>query len=303
LDDAAVSARHGLKCARDAQVRRTLVRCLNVLALCHWQQGRNVEAQRILEQSLRHARTLHDGRAETTALGNLASVEKALGRYERARVLMLEVLERQRELGDWIGVVVRLNDLAALHQARQEWAPALGYLQEGLALSERHALAFVRPHLLVNLALLSFFDGRLDDAERIGRQVLDEGRAAANRQVEATALLHLVRVAVKRGRLAEARALLCEAIALTTATQIVPMQLDAVFCFAEILAAAGDGHDAAALFRYYIERPDLEPGDRALGEAGLVGLPEATAPDTPLPALLAQILLRAQAMDAAAQAR
>ena len=82
-------------------------------------------------------------------------------------------------------MVVRLNDLAALHQARVEWTPALAHLREGLQLSEHHGLAFVRPHLMVNLALVSFFDGRLDEAEQIGRQVLDESRAAANRQVEA----------------------------------------------------------------------------------------------------------------------
>jgi tetratricopeptide (TPR) repeat protein len=187
LDEAAASARRGLKLARDARRKRTLVRCLNVLGLCHWHWGRNREALRILEQSWRHARDLRDLRAETTALGTLATVEKTLGDYERASELMLQVLDRQRELGDWIGVAVRLNDLAALHQARGQW-PALRYLQEGLAISEQHGIAFVRPHLMINLALVSFFDGRLDDAERIGQQVLAEARHAANRQAEATAL-------------------------------------------------------------------------------------------------------------------
>ena len=290
LDEAAASARRALKLARDARRKRTLVRCLNVLGLCHWHWGRNREALRILEQSWRHARDLRDLRAETTALGNLATVEKSLGHYERAGELMLQVLERQRELGDWIGVAVRLNDLAALHQARGQWAPALRYLQEGLSVSEQHGIAFVRPHLMINLAMVSFFDGRLDDAERIGQQVLAEARHAANRQAEATALLHLVRVAVRRSDLDAARTLLVDALAVTGAMASVPMQLDGVFCYAEIVAAGGDSRTAAGLMRYYVARPELEPGDRAVAEASLAGMPgDAPAPDLPLEALLGQI--------------
>jgi ATP/maltotriose-dependent transcriptional regulator MalT len=203
---------------------------------------------------------------------------------------MLQVLDRQRELGDWIGVAVRLNDLAALHQARGQWAPALRYLQEGLSVSEQHGIAFVRPHLMINLAMVSFFDGRLDDAERIGQQVLVEARHAANRQAEATALLHLVRVAVRRKDLAAARTLLVDALAVTGAMASVPMQLDGVFCYAEIVVAEGDSRTAAGLMRYYVARPEVEPGDRALAETSLAGLPaDAAAPDLPLEALLGQI--------------
>jgi hypothetical protein len=143
---------------------------------------------------------------------------------------------------------------------------------------------------MVNLAMVSFFDGRLDDAERIGRQVLAEARHTANRQAEATVLLHLVRVAVRRADLASARALLLEALAAAGAMASVPMQLDGVFCCAEIAAAEGDAHSAAALMRYYVARPELEPSDRALAEASLAGLPaDASAPELSLDALLEQI--------------
>jgi predicted ATPase len=133
LDDAASWARQGLKRAREAAADGARLRCLNVLGLCHWQWGRQREAKRIIEQSLRLARARTDARAVAVALGNLASVEKALGDYERARELMLEVLARQRELGDWVGVAVRLNGLAHLHQARGQWAQARAFLDEGLA--------------------------------------------------------------------------------------------------------------------------------------------------------------------------
>jgi hypothetical protein len=68
------------------------------------------------------------------------------------------------------------------------------------------------------------------------------------------------------------------------------MQLDGVFCYAEIVAASGDSRTAAGLMRYYVARPEIESGDRALAEASLVELSaDAPAPDLPLEALLGQI--------------
>ena len=288
LDDAAASARLGLKLARQAHRRRAMQRCLNVLGLCHWQWGRHLEALRLFEQGLRHARAGHDARAEASMLGNLALAEKSLGHYGRAQALHLDVLQRQRALGDWVGVAIRLNDLAALHQANAEWDTALPYLREGLALCEQHGIAFVRPHLMVNLATVSLFAGKLDDAESVGAQVLADARAEGNRNVENDALLHLVRVAVRRRDLTQARSRLAEAIRAAVAVGTQAQQLDALFCGAEILAADGDVPRAAGLMRFYIARPEVESGDRAVAEKIWAALQcDAEAPTLPLPALLA----------------
>ena len=94
--------------------------------------------------------------AAVIALGNLSIVEQAMGNYERARELMVEVLGRTRELGDWVGVGIRLNSLAHLHQTRGEWKLARAYIEQGLEVAEKHAITFIRPHLLVNLAHVAF---------------------------------------------------------------------------------------------------------------------------------------------------
>jgi hypothetical protein len=95
---------------------------------------------------------------------------------------------------------------------------------------------------------------------------------------------------VRREDLEAARTLLADALAVTGAMASVPMQLDGVFCYAEIVAAGGDARTAAGLMRYYVARPEVESGDRALAEASLVGLPaDAPAPDLPLEVLLGQI--------------
>jgi len=284
LDDAAASARQALRLARTTASAEARLRCLNVLGLCHWQWGRLAEARRLLEQTLRLARAGNQARAIAIALGNLANVDKDLGHYERARAGMLEVLERQRALGDWLGVAIRLNNLASLHQARHEWNEARVFLDEALAVAARHGIAFVRPHALVNLALVDFFTGDLEAAAHHGRGALAEARAVANRNVEATALLHLVRVAVRQGALEEARTGVRQALACALAMGSVPLQLDAVFGHAEIAAATGERAAAADLLRWYLARPEVAPGDRAVAQASLDALdaPAAKAdPDLP----------------------
>jgi predicted ATPase/DNA-binding SARP family transcriptional activator len=304
-DAAAASARRALKLARASRNVDALSRSLNVLGLCCWQTGRQDEARRFLEQTLRLARERADTRAEVIALGNLCNVEQATGNYERARALMLDVLERVRALGDWIGVAIRLNGLAHLHQSRGEWSLARGYLGQGLEVTERHSIAFVRPHLLVNLAHVEFFAGDHAEAERVAHLALASAREETNGVVEATARLLLVRLLVRRRAFDEARAQLRDAVACASTSGAVGLELDAVFCFAELRAAQGSRDEAAALMRFYIARPEIEPADRALAQAELDRL--GASRDAPMPsdhaALLAQIAALTPGPSAASRER
>ena len=296
-DDAIATARRALKLARASGSRVARLRSLNVLGLCSWQAGRPHEAKRFLDQSLVLARESNDPRAAVVALGNLGVIEQALGNYVRAGELMTEVLGRARELGDWAGVTTRLTSLAHLHQIRGEWDLARRCIEEGLALCDQHAITFTRPHLLVNLAHIAFFTSDFDEAERVARRTVVEARHDDNGNVETTALLLLVRLAVRRREFDAARALTRDAIAIAARSGSLGLELDAVFCFAEVLAGEGARREAAALMRYYIARPEIEPGDRALVQAELDRL-GADAGDAPPPvidiaALLARIVEQA----------
>ena len=297
-DDAIASARQALKLARAAGSRVARLRALNVLGLCCWQAGRLGEAKRFLEQSLALAREGKDARAAVIALGNLGVVEQAMGNYERARALMIEVLGRAREIGDWVGVATRLTSLAHLHQIRGEWQQARDYIEQGLEITEQHAIAFIRPHLLVNLAHVAFFTSDFDEAERVAHLALIEARDEGNGNVATTALLLRVRLAVRRRAFNEARVLVCEAVDGARRTGSVGLELDAVFCFAEVLAGEGATRDAAALMRYYIDAPGIEPGDRAVAQAELDRLGTdaagAVASSLDLDALLASIVEQAR---------
>jgi predicted ATPase/DNA-binding SARP family transcriptional activator len=297
-DEAISTARRALKLARAAGNRAARLRSLNVLGLCSWQAGRPGEGKRFLQQSLRLARDIGDARSAVIALGNLGVVERAMGNYEQAREVMVEALARTRELGDWVGVAIRLNGLAHLHQSRGEWDLARDCIRQGLEVSEAHAIAFTRPHLLVNLAHVEFFTSQFDEAERVARQALAEARDEGNGNVETTALLLLVRLAARRRAFADARAFVGEAIDGARRTGAVGLELDAVFCFAEVLAGEGAKRDAAALMRYYIERSEIEPGDRAVAQAELDRLggdaAGTVAPTLDIDTLLTQIVERAR---------
>ena len=306
-DDAIATARRALKLARASGNRVARLRSLNVLGLCSWQAGRPREAKRFLDQSLVLARESNDARAAVIAMGNLGVIEQAMGNYDRARELMTEVLGRAREIGDWAGVTTRLTSLAHLHQIREEWDLARRCIEEGLALCDRHAITFTRPHLLVNLAHVAFFTSDFDEAERVARKTVVEARHDDNGNVETTALLLLVRLAVRRREFDAARALIRDAIAIAARCGSMSLELDAVFCFAEVLAGEGARRDAAALMRYYIARPETEPGDRALVQAELDRLGtdagDAPPPTLELAALLGSIVAQASRTSPSALSR
>ena len=303
LDEAESSARHGLRLARLAGHRGALVRCASVLGTCCWQRGRHAEAQRLLQQAARLAKSGGDRRGAGLATHNLSLVEKALGHHDRAAELMREWIAEQREQGEWLRLAMGLSNLAYVQQAQGKWSEAQACLEEGLALCEARDLVMPRPALLANLAHNHTMSGRLDDAERVCAHLLEESRRKALADVEATALNQRVRVAILRADWPLARARLAEAAARAATLGIEYVALDCVLSHAKVLCGEGRAAEAAPLLRGLLARPDLEPVDRAEAEACLAALPAALqAADAPPEAASEPLLRRVVAELAAASA-
>jgi len=273
LDEAAAHARQAIRFAREAGQRGALIRCLSVLGTCCWQWGRHADAKRYLDQALRHALAHHDARGAAMVQGNLALVEKALGNHARARSMLVDWLTAQREMRDWLRVAAGLNNLAYACMALGEWDEARVALEEGLALCEQHGLSLPRPSLMVNLASVHTAGGRCDAAEATAREVLAVAQANGLADVAAAALNQLVRVAIRRGDIADARSRLHSAARAAASTGNEEAQLDSVFCFARILAAGDRPGDAAPWLHFCLTRPHFEPVDRAVANALLADLP------------------------------
>jgi predicted ATPase len=293
LDEAATAARQGIRLARRANSRAALVRCLSVLGTCCWQRGRNEEGRRLLLQAARHAGASGDVRGEAVAIHNLALVEKALGNHPRAAELMEGWVQSQRDQGEWLRVAMGLSNLAYVYQAMGDWARAQRCLEEGLALCEAKDLAMPRPAILANLAHNHASSGKLDDAEAVSSELVDEAHRKGLADVEGTARNQLVRIEILRGDYAAARERLREAVDLARRLGIEYIQLDCVLSFAKVLAGERRGSEALPLLRYLLARPNLEPVDRRDAEACLQRLSPAVrdvaVPDLPVDALLVRI--------------
>ena len=164
---------------------------------------------------------------------NLALVEKALGNHDRAAQLMRDWIVSQREQGEWLRVAMGLSNLAYVYQAQGEWRLAQACLEQGLALCDAHDLALPRPAILANLAHNHAMSGKLDEAERVSRELVAEAHGKGLADVEATALNQLVRVAICAAIWPLARARLRDAVERAATLSIEYIRIDCVLSLRE----------------------------------------------------------------------
>lgn len=110
-------------------------------------------ATELLEAALRRAQADGDRAAEAGALDQLGMLMhfQALDRDregaepEAEEALFQRALTIRRELGDQAGVAASLFGVGMVHQVlRRDWATAMPYFREALALAEEHADALLR---------------------------------------------------------------------------------------------------------------------------------------------------------------
>lgn len=300
LVEAAANARQGMRLARIGGNASALRQCLRSLGICCWHWGRNVEAKRIVRRLLALTEATGDAERVATARMLLAVIEKALGRYDVARGLLLEGLAHERARGSWGSAGFHLANLAALQYQLgvaqlpgADWQLARGYLDEAFALCQAHDLAHVRSYLLINLALVEYHDGSLDVAQRVGQQALEHAQAGAVGDVEVFALLHLARVALRQTRAGVARSRLGDAVVRARSLRSNRLQLACLLCLAELRATRGDYAGAASLGHYFVARTELDAIDRAMARQILAGIDlDAAVPiDDALDALMRRVLI------------
>ncbi|MEX1369122.1 MAG: serine/threonine-protein kinase [Nannocystaceae bacterium] len=163
--------------------RRLYEEALNTAGVVAQLSGRSAEAEAIFERALEHTRVTYGDRHTKVALrlNNLAVAEANNGDRRGAREHLVEALAIEREVlgsrhlsvGDALmnlaGVQHRDRPddaLAAVDEARAIYAAALGE-----AATKTLAADLARGHIAAQL-------GRVDEAERIYRQVLDQQRRA-----------------------------------------------------------------------------------------------------------------------------
>lgn len=270
--------------------------CTSILGTATARQGRLDDARRWFERALHLATEAADVTHRAATLDNLALIERIRGRLDESLALYHQGLRLHREAADAGGEAQCLNNLGVVHVLRGEHAAARGLLHEARGLCERHGLASTRSMVEVNLANIALFDGDGATARAHAERALEISLDNRQPGCATDARLVLCSVAIAFGELEQAQAQLRDALEAALAIGRAPLLVQAVRCFAELIAARGETAAAARAMAFALaQRTGLVGRERQHAEQLLRrwgAAPEAL-PHWPGPALepLAERLL------------
>jgi tetratricopeptide (TPR) repeat protein len=158
-------------------------RALGNVAELAWVQQDLPGMRAALEEMLRIARELNDGRLIAGALswlGNLTSVEE--GSLETLRTLSEERLATCRQLGDEASIAAALSTLAWVSSAEGDGGAAQKLLEESLAIQRRLGNEYGIVEALANLAVVLRQEGDLSGAQARLEEALAIQRGLGERQ-------------------------------------------------------------------------------------------------------------------------
>lgn len=246
--------------------------------------SRHEEALRYFEQAL--AAKPPTPRNEATTLANMGIAHRFLGRYGRAKELLLRSLELRRNAGDTRGVGQSLNHLGMLSRAAGRYQEALDHYRESLALRREvgdrqgeaqtlNNIAAVHGELGQHEKAIEMYAAALETASGIGYAVqvgLSEKNIASNltqlgrdadalprlqaalgvfrkmdrRSMIGQTLLEIGQVHLRAGRLGEARAALDEALEFARTTREPELTASVLESSGNLLMRSGSADEALA---------------------------------------------------------
>ena len=298
--EACEAAMRALAATRD---RDTRLQCQKVLGSCCLRLGRLEDARRHYQQALKESPASTDPHNAAATLGNLALVEKALGRYDESLRLAMQSLVQYRRLGNVAGEALCLSQLGTLQMDRGEHDAAATHFKAGLDLCDRHGLVSTRGFILANLTELAMKAGDTDTAESYGHRALEVAALIHNRANVCWLELQFVRIALRRGDPAAARNHLRTSLDIAMAIGRPSLQLAGVCCFAEILVAQGERDCARRVLAFAAGHPSMIPQERddareRLAKWGAVDAPEPAWPGIELGELIHRIVVETDAAHA-----
>ncbi len=263
---------------------------LNDLGLLRIAKGDYRLAEAHFLRALEVRRTIErgDGLNVANTMADLSIAYRDMGRFdeakdllERARTIYRQHRERTNEREHVMEPIV-LNRLALIYQIRGPFGPAIGLLEEAIALTRK---LFGNDHInvfgyMTNLGSTYRALGRYAEAETSYREALEgyERVLGAERNTTITAVGNLGLLLVSEGRFVQGRALLQRALDVELKTAG-----EASFVAAELSAGLGDAalkagmpEEARRHYLHAIDRFARNTGTETIDRAGsLRGLGEA----------------------------
>lgn len=281
--EAEAAAAQGLEVARRHDDLATELQAAKVLGATSYRQGRMAEAAQRFESVRRLAGELGDVPSVAAALANLSIIARSTGRLDEALDLSTQACRLHRELGNAAGEALSLNNRGILQMQLGQLEAARAALLEARALCERHQLPTTRSLIENNLADLAWRLGDAPGVERHAREALALTREAGQRGTEALTHHNLMRAALMRGALAEARDALCAGQRLALEIGQPALLAAGAYLFAELLAAQGEPELAGRMLSWAMRLPSMSEDDRRTARIHLQrwGQAESAPPDGP----------------------
>jgi predicted ATPase/DNA-binding SARP family transcriptional activator len=255
-------ATRGLAGAEASGDTATQLQCFQVIGASAARVGRLADARRAFQRVMRLSQEIGDATNVAATLDNLGLIERMLGRFDESLRLYGQALLQHRALGDAGGEALCLNNLGVVHVLRHELDAARDRLLAARALCERHGLPTTRCMIENNLADLAMRGADWATARGHAERALELSATTGQRAVVVEARQVLMRLALKDGDLAgaraELRALLEEALAIGRTVSLT----HAVARFAELLAAQGAADCACRVMGFALQQPGLVGTER-----------------------------------------
>lgn len=173
-------------------------------------QGAYGEAERLLQESLRIARTLADPALTSSALFELGNVANERERLSEARALYEEALALLRRVGDRRGVAMALHNMAVVAEALQDPRGAMRLYEEALALHRELGNRSMEAHTLNGLGIVAQALGDMSAARSRQEQALAIHRSLGDKRGISFSLRELGAIVAQLGELPRAASLLAE---------------------------------------------------------------------------------------------
>jgi DNA-binding SARP family transcriptional activator/tetratricopeptide (TPR) repeat protein len=209
--------------------------------------GRIGEAPSYLMSALRGFEQLGDAHGRTLALAGLAFADRFGGRCEQALARYREVLVGYQEVGDMVGEVDTLTNMAQIHIDRDHYDDAWRLLDQALSRCQLFSAPRITAQTEHRLGEFYLRTGDLWRAEQSFRSVLEVVRKEGDVVGEGYALANLGIIWTRRGRYDLAEANLAAALAKSRRMTSNFVHGRVLMAFAELYLAKGEPERADPL--------------------------------------------------------
>jgi tetratricopeptide (TPR) repeat protein len=243
----------GLALAEQFGLKEIVRSIVGVLGWAYSHLGDRGVALEYYRRQYQVALELDDKAGQAMALSNMSVVFGSSGDRHAAIEALQEALTLYRVLGDDNGQVMTLNNLAMAYRLLGDCVQAMTCGQEALELARARDIQFYQPYVLDTIGSIHVTQEAYDQATAYFQEGISTAQALGRKDIQATCILNLGRMYVRRKQFDLGREQLLQALPLFE-------EKDGLFechqLLAEVYEARGDLREALYHYKRFCEIKD-----------------------------------------------